>query len=701
MGQRQSAMSVGWGKCAVQKLVLIVVMTCISWMAMSSPAVIYVNQTNTLGPWDGSLAHPFRLITNALDALALSNAVERGGHTISVASGRYAEFVYIYTNMHAGTLAAPNTLLGVGNPVIDAEGARAYCVQLHMATNFVIKGFSLTGATASGIRLDNGNLAGGGAENWKFDSCCVYNNPYGLDVNRHYMNGIVFTNCAFLLNSSGGIYFQSSSDAQISQCVFLFNGNGQASGSYPAVKIMGGGILAQNSVFAGNSGSAAQGAVTMNNCIFYENGGYMLDWGANQVDSVEDISRLGYGTNNIAADPCFASIGGFDFRKVYAGSPCIGNGVDGANIGLLSPAIVPVSHNTYYVNTNGSDGYTMEQAQNPATPWQTIQAGVSRSLAGDTLRIAAGTYVENVVITNSGTSDNPLSLIADGNVVIDGTASAFYLYRAAGILLDGFEIVSCTTAGLDIQESYGCRLRNLNVHSGVIGVLLHIMTGRNHFYKCVFYGHSAAGLSAGNYIGGQDYESCDFRNNPGMGVTMNYHCTISRFYNCNFNYNGTIGYRQSQTTMPCFLKNCNFVGNGTYGIESWYGARPLAENCNITGNGIYGAYENTGGTTYFTDCNFYANVSGLLYDRPTTTVITNIDDLNAFPGNSDNIETDPMFVDAAAGDLRLNALSGCIDAGTTNSVLLVDYYGSRRRFGPAIDIGIHELSVRGTIITVY
>ncbi|MFA6435306.1 MAG: endo alpha-1,4 polygalactosaminidase, partial [Elusimicrobiales bacterium] len=46
----------------------------------------------------------------------------------------------------------------------------------------------------------------------------------------------------------------------------------------------------------------------------------------------------------------------------------------------------------YYVATTGSDSYTAAQAQNPSTPWKTIQKAVSSVSAGATVHVAPGTY---------------------------------------------------------------------------------------------------------------------------------------------------------------------------------------------------------------------------------------------------------------------------------------------------------------------
>ena len=77
------------------------------------------------------------------------------------------------------------------------------------------------------------------------------------------------------------------------------------------------------------------------------------------------------------------------------------------------------SNQTYYVSVNGSDsnsGKTPEQAL------QSIQAGVNKLRAGDSLLIRGGTYRETVSISCSGEHDKPIVIQAfkDEQVVISG-----------------------------------------------------------------------------------------------------------------------------------------------------------------------------------------------------------------------------------------------------------------------------------------
>jgi len=76
-----------------------------------------------------------------------------------------------------------------------------------------------------------------------------------------------------------------------------------------------------------------------------------------------------------------------------------------SNEAVATPSRKPA---TYYVSPSGSDSAagTLEQ------PFATVQHGVNRLLAGDTLMLRAGTYHENVTVPASGTASAPITLAA-------------------------------------------------------------------------------------------------------------------------------------------------------------------------------------------------------------------------------------------------------------------------------------------------
>ncbi len=110
------------------------------------------------------------------------------------------------------------------------------------------------------------------------------------------------------------------------------------------------------------------------------------------------------------------------------------------------------AQNTYYVSdTNGNNSNNGNQG----SPWKTIQFGVDQLDPGDVLNIETGTYQEIVTFSgnpDSGTSGNPITLQANGSVIIDGGSivpngrtGLITISGASNIIIDGFELQNYQT----------------------------------------------------------------------------------------------------------------------------------------------------------------------------------------------------------------------------------------------------------------
>lgn len=128
---------------------------------------------------------------------------------------------------------------------------------------------------------------------------------------------------------------------------------------------------------------------------------------------------------------------------------------------VMGLAIVPASPawaaTTYYVNAaTGSDANTPAQAQNPATPWLTIQHAIDQASAGDTIRVAAGDYDEDLTI---GCDMDYLQLLGAGkDVTTIRTQGGTAIFSYSPVRIEGFHILQDTSGGKGIlltSESCG------------------------------------------------------------------------------------------------------------------------------------------------------------------------------------------------------------------------------------------------------
>jgi hypothetical protein len=111
-------------------------------------------------------------------------------------------------------------------------------------------------------------------------------------------------------------------------------------------------------------------------------------------------------------------------------------------------------------------------------------------------------------------------------------------------------------------------------------------------------------------------------------------------------------------------------------------------NCLPTPDSLYTA---SGSRNPAPFCDFCHGLLDVIFevDVSASTSITYSNVRGSFPGTG-NINTDPLFVDAAGGDYRLQAGSPCIDAGDPATTLTEDIDGNSRPAGSGYDMGAYE-----------
>ena len=99
-------------------------------------------------------------------------------------------------------------------------------------------------------------------------------------------------------------------------------------------------------------------------------------------------------------------------------------------------------------------------------PLCTISAAASRVTAGQTVRVSAGTYTEQVTVSRSGTATAPIRFLAapGADVVVTGGEHGFYLSSRSNVIVEGFEVRNTEDDGIVVKRSSRITLRGNEVH---------------------------------------------------------------------------------------------------------------------------------------------------------------------------------------------------------------------------------------------
>ena len=132
----------------------------------------------------------------------------------------------------------------------------------------------------------------------------------------------------------------------------------------------------------------------------------------------------------------------------------------------------------YYVATTGDDTNPGTESQ----PWATIQRGVDALKPGDELHVRGGLYQETVNITQSGTADAPIKIIAypeetpvvegDNHRLPSGTWGALFAVRGDYVESTGFEVCYSNWIGVIVSGLHSTISKFNSHHNKENGILV-------------------------------------------------------------------------------------------------------------------------------------------------------------------------------------------------------------------------------------
>jgi hypothetical protein len=358
---------------------------------------------------------------------------------------------------------------------------------------------------------------------------------------------------------------------------------------------------------------------------------------------------------------------------------------------------------TFYVATTGNDA-------NPGTaaaPFRTLLKGVQSLSAGDTLIVKGGTYAEGLANISSGRAGGPTTIqAAPGEKVIlqpnNINVDCIVAFRANqnyitidGLIIDGgspdgtklsgFPVCnedagspSTTTSHLTVKNS---EVKN-GRHSGflIVGAVWELRNnhihhnGTDNTYDHGVYFEADHSLVTGNVF---DNNACyNLQNYSSAGANP----TNNTFTNNTFT-SSSCGVTLPHGDNHLFMNNLIYgdATSGTSGALLGFGSNTKVYNNTIINNLSPGIITINNGNDHGAQVKnniVYNNAGG------------NISTVNATVSN--NLTTNPGFVDAAHGNFRPAVGSAAINAGVTLSEVAVDLDNVPRPQGAGYDIGAYE-----------
>ncbi|MCE9613036.1 MAG: hypothetical protein K8T26_02085 [Lentisphaerae bacterium] len=480
--------------------------------------------------------------------------------------------------------------------------------------------------------------------------------------------------------------------------------------------------------------SLLTGGATFRNCIFWSATNGIAE-GMDPVITYADVRQADgthAGTGNLNRDPNFVAAGSHDYHLL--GGPCVDAG-DNAGVALLDldhadriqGASVDMGAFEMVSGTGGTttttSTTTTSAAGDPTTSTTTttttsttsttalplVTAGVvyvshgATGAANGTSWADAYTTIQTAVASESaGTADTPKPFWIRAGTYYRTTATNQIALKAHHQLYGGF-----------VGNETNLEARNWAVNPTILDG-----AGLNGMATAYIKGPGAG--TPALLLDGLTIQNC--YSSTKVGAVYIWLTEAWTMRHCTFRHNvGRYGSAIGQWTATLTVENSLFVGNTNItfvnqGGAIWTRARPCTAtivNCTFAENATAATL---GGAPQYNN-DLFKSASCALVIRNTILAsggpgrnyspinaganITYSDVLtNGVPyAGTGNILAEPLFMNAAGGDYRLQAGSPALNGGTAIGAPQDDLDGTRRPQGPGMDMGAYEQLDGGGIVT--
>lgn len=346
---------------------------------------------------------------------------------------------------------------------------------------------------------------------------------------------------------------------------------------------------------------------------------------------------------------------------------------------------------------------------NPSADFNNIKDAISSPATtdGDIIVVNPGIYTgadnrdldfSGKAITLMSTNPNDPDIVATTIIDCEDLGRGFFFHYGedANSIVDGFTITNGKGdlgGGMQIENS-SPTVRNCIFSANIanyVGGGMYNYNSSPTVKNCLFIGNSSARGGAGmyNYINSSPTVSdCTFINNSAYttatavcsGGGIHNRSSSPTITNCKFIGNTAKqdgGGIYNQTSSHPNIINCTFINNsgrsggGIYNNQS----NPKIVNCTFSKNStnLYnpgGAICNSASSPEIVNCIIWDNKGTSPSEIYPTTLptVSYCDVKGGYPGGTNIINLDPLFVDPNSGDYRLLPDSPCIDAGKNTAV---------------------------------
>ena len=584
---------------------------------------------------------------------AIDAAVD--GDEIVVGLGTYNEAINF--NDKAITLRSsdPTNPDVVANTIIDANGIHNQVVTCdnNETSDTVLSGFTITGGKFKGM------------SNYQSSptvSYCTFNGNgqdgmYNTDCNP------TVTNCRLSGNGFSGMYNWAGSSPTVINCLLSDNGSsGMANINSSNPKVINCTISNNTSFGMQNTNSSS---LTVSNSIIWGNSVSIVNDSSTPTVTYSVVQDGHAGTGNINSDPMFVdpAIGNY---RLQDGSPAMDAGDNNVITNTTdlngNPRIISCTVDMGAYESQTIIFYSIYNT-NRHTCYNTIQQAINAALSGDEIVVPEGSYNEAISFNGKAItlrSIDPTNPDIVANTIIDGTG-----------LTDVVSFIS--------GEGSDTILSGLTVSGGASGIIN--TNSSPTVTRCNLINNQYGMYNISSSSPTISY--CNLNNNQ-YGMFNSTSSPNVSYSELSGNIRGMQNNSSTPTVSHSFLNN-----NSQFGMINFSSSRPDLSHCILTGNSTGVANADVANIAAVTNCIIWGNTAGINNSINSSVTYSVIQGGNVGTGN---IDTDPLFVDAANGNYRLQAGSPAIDAGDNNAVATsIDRDGNTRIINCTVDIGAYEL----------